>query len=202
MKYTSLLTLIVFLPLIGALLNAFVFRRAGVGMVCAVATLAVVMPFIFSLLLFFGQVFSAESVINLNLFDWITVPYLNGSQFVIPFSLTFDHLSALFLLIITGVGTLIHLYSGEYMVHEKGPYRFFVYLNLFIFSMLLLVLGSNMLVTFIGWEGVGVCSYLLIGYWYEENANSLAAIKAFIFNRVGDVGFLIAMFLCYMQFNS
>lgn len=200
MKPECLLTLIVCVPLLGALLNAFIFRKASVGVVCAIATIAVALPCIFSFMLFFNP--PAASGLHLNLFNWITIPSLTGNPFILPFGLTVDHLSILFLLIITGVGTLIHLYSGEYMVHENNPYRFFVYLNLFIFSMLLLVLGSNMLVTFIGWEGVGVCSYLLIGYWYEDEGNSLAAIKAFIFNRVGDVGFLIAMFLCYMQFKT
>lgn len=197
MNYPLYLALIVFIPLIAALLNAFVFRLAGIKWVCTVATLAVFVPFVFSVLLFLNN-----QVVNLNLFPFITVPGLAEGSFVVPFSLSVDRLSSVFLLIITGVGFLIHMYSGEYMKTEEKPYRFFVYLNLFIFSMLLLVLGSNMFVTFIGWEGVGVCSYLLIGYWYEDVSNSMAAIKAFIFNRVGDVGFLIAMFLSYSLFHS
>lgn len=197
MNYPLYLALIVFIPLIAALLNAFVFRLAGIKWVCTVATLAVFVPFIFSVLLFLNN-----QVVTLNLFPFITVPGLAEGSFIVPFSLSVDRLSSIFLLIITGVGFLIHMYSGEYMKAEEKPYRFFVYLNLFIFSMLLLVLGSNMFVTFIGWEGVGVCSYLLIGYWYEDVSNSMAAIKAFIFNRVGDVGFLIAMFLSYSIFHS
>ncbi len=197
----TLLALIVLFPLIGALLNAFVFRHMSVVVSCLTATLALAIPFILSLILFFGPIAKGTPVIA-ELFDWISVPLINGKEFNISFALTADRLSGLFLLVITGVGTLIHLYSGEYMHHENRPYRFFVYLNLFIVSMLLLVLGSNMLVTFLGWEGVGVCSYLLIGYWYEDTANSMAAIKAFIANRVGDAGFLIAMFLCYMLFKT
>ena len=195
MKQQTLFILIVFIPLLGALLNTFVFRRGSVGTICAISTLAVFIPFVLSVSLFFSYVVKTPFALNINLFSWVFIPTLKGIAFNVPFAICLDHLSVIFLLIITGVGTLIHLYSGEYMVKEKNPYRFFVYLNLFIFSMLLLVLGSNMLVTFVGWEGVGVCSYLLIGYWYEDEANSLAAIKAFLFNRVGDVGFLIAMFL-------
>ncbi len=201
MQEQTLVTLIVLIPLLGALINAFLLRNASIGLICTIATGVVVFPFIFSLKLFFDSIILGNTI-TVNLFDWISVPLVNGKEFNIPFGLTVDRLSGIFLLVITGVGSLIHLYSGEYMRHEKGSYRFFVYLNLFIVSMLLLVLGSNMLVTFLGWEGVGVCSYLLIGYWYEDKENSMAAIKAFIANRVGDAGFLIAMFLCYMLFNT
>ena len=191
---------IVLIPLIGALLNTFIFRLFRISVVATISTLAVFIPFLLSLKLFFGPL-SENKNVHSNLFEWIYVP-MQPTNFHVPFALVADHLSGLFLLIITGVGALIHMYSAEYMSHEKKPYRFFVYLNLFIVSMLLLVLGSNMLVTFLGWEGVGVCSYLLIGYWFEDNANSMAAIKAFLFNRIGDMGFLIAMFLCYHFFGS
>jgi len=197
MSNVTLLLLIVFVPFAAALINGFVLRKARIGIVCAVATLAVFFSFICSVLLFVSN-----SVVNVNVFNLISISSFNHDTFVVPFAFTVDRLSSLFLLVITGVGSLIHLYSGEYMSHEKRPYRFFVYLNLFIFSMLLLVLGSNMFVTFIGWEGVGVCSYLLIGYWFEDVANSMAAIKAFLFNRIGDAGFLIAMFLSYSLFRS
>lgn len=201
MQEQILITLIVLLPLVGALLNAFVLRSASVGTICAVATGVVALPFVFAVMLFFGSVGEGNSI-TVDFFNWISVPLIKGREFNISFGLTVDRLSGIFLLVITGVGALIHFYSGEYMHHEKRPYRFFVYLNLFIVSMLLLVLGSNMLVTFLGWEGVGVCSYLLIGYWYEDKENSMAAIKAFIANRIGDAGFLIAMFLCYMLFKT
>ena len=115
-----------------------------------------------------------------------------------------DQLSSLFLLIITGVGFLIHLYSTAYMHEEEAPHfaRYFSYLNLFVFSMLLLVLGGNFVILFIGWEGVGLCSYLLIGYWFKNVDYGYAARKAFIMNRIGDLGFLIAIFWMIQQFGS
>lgn len=105
-------------------------------------------------------------------------------------------------LIITGIGSLIHLYSIGYMSHDAGFYKFFTYLNLFIFSMLLLVMGSNYLILFIGWEGVGVCSYLLIGFWYDNVEYGKAARKAFIMNRIGDLGLLIGIFAIAYQLNA
>src|SRR5438477_1960329 len=106
-----------------------------------------------------------------------------------------DPLSAIWLLFVTGVGMLIHIYSVGYMAHEGGYYRFFGYLNLFMFSMLMLILGNNLAVLFVGWEGVGLCSYLLIGFWYSDEANARAGKKAFIANRIGDFGLLVAMAL-------
>ncbi|OYZ46672.1 MAG: NADH-quinone oxidoreductase subunit L, partial [Sphingobacteriales bacterium 24-40-4] len=113
-----------------------------------------------------------------------------------------DPLSALMLLIVTGIGFLIHVYSTGYMHHDAGFAKFFSYLNLFIFFMLLLVLGSNYVVMFIGWEGVGLCSYLLIGFWFTNSSYASAAKKAFVMNRIGDLGFLIAVFLIFTTFNS
>src|SRR6201996_2857213 len=135
--------------------------------------------------------------ITVNLYDWITAGY-----FKIPFAFLIDQLSSLMLLIITGVGFLIHLYSIGYMHDDEGYGKFFAYLNLFVFFMLLLVLGSNYLIMFIGWEGVGLCSYLLIGFWYTNPSYADAAKKAFIMNRIGDLGFLIAMFLIFQIFGS
>lgn len=195
------LSLIVLIPLLGALCNGFLLRSASVVWVCAVSTLAIALPFGLATYLFFTASLSNQ-VVSVSLFPWISVPFVDGSVFTLSYALTLDRLSVLFALIITGVGSLIHLYSGGYMSHEPRVYRFFAYLNLFIFSMLTLVLGSNMLVTFVGWEGVGVCSYLLIGYWYEDDANSMAAIKAFVVNRVGDVGFLLAMFFSFQLFHT
>lgn len=196
-----MLSLIVLIPLLGALCNGFLLRSASVVWACAVSTLAIALPFGLAAYLFFTASVPNE-VISVSLFPWISVPFVDGSSFHLFYALTLDRLSVLFILIITGVGSLIHLYSGGYMSHEPRVYRFFAYLNLFIFSMLTLVLGSNMLVTFVGWEGVGVCSYLLIGYWYEDEANSMAAIKAFVVNRVGDVGFLLAMFFSFQLFHT
>jgi NADH-quinone oxidoreductase subunit L len=120
----------------------------------------------------------------------------------IPFEFQVDQLSLLMLLIITGVGTLIHIYSMGYMSHDAGFGKFFAFLNLFVFFMLILVLGANFTVLFIGWEGVGLCSYLLIGFWNQKNSYGDAARKAFIMNRIGDLGFLVGIFLLIQNFNT
>ena len=108
-----------------------------------------------------------------------------------------DALSGMMVLIVTFVGSLIHVYSLGYMAEDKGLWRFFTYLNLFMFAMLNLILGDNLLLMFVGWEGVGLCSYLLIGFWYHEVANARAGMKAFIVNRVGDFGFLVGLFILF-----
>ncbi len=147
--------------------------------------------FIVSVGIFFEARNFGPTPVIVNLFDFIKVAAFN-----IPFSFQVDQLSSLFLLIITGVGFLIHLYSTAYMKEEETQHygRYFSYLNLFVFSMLLLVLGANYLIMFIGWEGVGLCSYLLIGYWFKNNEYNYAARKAFVMNRIGDLGFLLAVF--------
>jgi NADH-quinone oxidoreductase subunit L len=139
-----------------------------------------------------------------NVFDWINVAGLN-----INLSYQVDQLSLIFTMIITGIGFLIHIYSIGYMHGDRSYYRFFAYMNLFIFMMLNLVLASNFLVTFLGWEGVGLCSYLLIGFWYDRKFEGTritwtgeAANKAFIVNRIGDFGFLVGLFMIYVTFNS
>jgi NADH-quinone oxidoreductase subunit L len=159
----------------------------------------ILLAFILSMLIF-GEVRQPGfRAVIVTLFDFISVGKLH-----IPFSFQVDQLSVLFLLIITGVGFLIHLYSTSYMHEEEAPQyaRYFSYLNLFVFSMLLLVLGGNFLILFIGWEGVGLCSYLLIGYWFQNVDYGNAAKKAFIMNRIGDVGFLIAIFFMINTFGS
>ncbi|HWY38511.1 MAG TPA: NADH-quinone oxidoreductase subunit L, partial [Bacteroidia bacterium] len=132
-----------------------------------------------------------------EIFSWISSDSLK-----VPFSFLVDPLSCLFLLIITGIGFLIHVYSTGYMHDDEGFSRFFTYLNLFVFFMLLLVLGNNYLVMFVGWEGVGLCSYLLIGFWFKNNAYNHAANKAFIMNRIGDLGFLLGIFLIFVTYGS
>jgi len=201
MNHELLLALIVAFPLAGALINGFLLRKALRALITIVATLMIAVPFALGVMLVTGPVAAGE-VVRVSLFDWLALSLSDGGNFTVPFALTVDRLSGTLLLIITGVGSLIHIYAGEYMHHEEGVYRFFAYLNLFVFSMLCLALGSNMLVTFLGWEGVGVCSYLLIGYWYTDEANARAGMKAFIANRVGDLGFLIAMFLAVMLFGT
>ena len=132
-----------------------------------------------------------------TLFDFI-----HSGKLSVPFAFQVDALSSLFLLIITGIGFLIHVYSTSYMHHDEGMVKYFAYLNLFIFSMLLLVLGANYLIMFIGWEGVGLCSYLLIGFWFKKREYTNAAKKAFVMNRIGDLGFLVGMLLVLYYFGT
>jgi len=153
--------------------------------------------FIVAVGIFITLIGQAEKSVTIDLFSWITAGKLS-----IPFSFLIDPLSSLFLLIITGVGFLIHVYSVGYMSHDEGFARFFTYMNLFIFFMLLLVLGSNYLIMFVGWEGVGLCSYLLIGFWFKNTAFNNAAKKAFVMNRIGDLGFLLGIILIYITFGS
>jgi NADH-quinone oxidoreductase subunit L len=137
-----------------------------------------------------------------RLFVQVLFPWIQAGTFMAPAAFQLDPLSSVMILVVTGVGFLIHVYSVGYMSHERAVARYFVYLNLFTFAMLLLVLGSNFLLMFIGWEGVGLCSYLLIGYWYEKKSAADAGKKAFVVNRVGDFGFLLAMFLIFWTFGS
>lgn len=197
----ELIWLIPLIPLLGFIINGFgqhVLPKYLIGVIGGGVVLA---SFLLSCVLF-GQVLDARSaggdgVFTYHLFDWITI-----KDFSLGFSFLLDPLSSLMLLIITGVGFLIHLYSYSYMYHDKGFGKFFAYLNLFIFFMLLLVLGSNYLIMFIGWEGVGLCSYLLIGFWYKNANYASAAKKAFVMNRIGDLGFLIAVFAIIATFGS
>jgi NADH-quinone oxidoreductase subunit L len=137
-----------------------------------------------------------------RLFVQVLFPWIQAGSFSASAALQLDPLSSVMILVVTGVGFLIHVYSAGYMSHEKAFARYFVYLNLFTFAMLILVLGSNYLVMFVGWEGVGLCSYLLIGYWYEKKSASDAGKKAFIVNRIGDFGFILGMFLLFWTFGT
>jgi len=183
-------------PLIGFLLISFNFRRFKGSTAGVVASIMVLIPFLISLALFFALLGGAEAK-TVDLFNWISFNKLS-----IPFSFLVDRLSVLMLLIVTGVGFLIHVYSIGYMKDDSGFNRFFSYMNLFVFFMLLLVLGSNYLILFIGWEGVGLSSYLLIGFWFKNQEYNNAAKKAFIMNRIGDLGFLLALFLLIQQFGG
>jgi NADH-quinone oxidoreductase subunit L len=137
-----------------------------------------------------------------RLFVKVLFPWIEAGRFLAPVAFQLDPLSAVMILVVTGVGLLIHVYSVGYMSHEEAYARYFVYLNLFTFAMLILVLADNFLLMFVGWEGVGLCSYLLIGFWYEKTSASDAGKKAFIVNRIGDFGFLLAMFLIFWTFGS
>jgi len=187
--------LIPVLPLAGFIINGLGRNTLSKKMIGFIGSFLVLVSFGLSVAAFL-QV-RESGPINVTLYDWIQVEY-----FKIPFAFLIDQLSSLMLLIITGVGFLIHLYSIGYMHDDKGFGKFFSYLNLFVFFMLLLVLGSNYVVLFIGWEGVGLCSYLLIGFWYTNPDYADAAKKAFIMNRIGDLGFLLGMFLIYRMFGS
>lgn len=191
------LLLIVLLPFAGFMLNGLFRKQLSKALTGIIGSGTVLGSFILSVLAFLDVKSSGAQVIKY--FDFINVGWLK-----IPFGFQIDQLSALFLLIITGVGFCIHLYSTAYMQEEKEDHfaRYFAYLNLFVFSMLLLVLGENFLILFIGWEGVGLCSYLLIGYWFKNDEYNQAASKAFIMNRIGDVAFLIALFMLAGQLGT
>ncbi len=176
-------------PLLGFLLNGL-FRNLSKSLVSIIGCGSILASFVISCILFF-DVRSGGALPVQSLF-----PFINIDSFKIDFAFQVDQLSSLFLLIITGVGFLIHVYSTSYMHDEKDEHfaRYFAYLNLFVFSMLLLVLGANYVIMFIGWEGVGLCSYLLIGYWFKNDSYNYAAKKAFVMNRIGDLGFLLGIF--------
>jgi len=187
--------LIPILPLAGFLINGLgrnVLPKSVIGFIGSAVILA---SFALSVAAFI-QIKDAGHI-EVNLFNWFDL-----GAFKVSFSFLVDHLSVLMMLIITGVGFLIHLYSVGYMHHDAGFGKFFSYLNLFVFFMLLLVMGSNYLIMFIGWEGVGLCSYLLIGFWYTNPDYADAAKKAFIMNRIGDLGFIIGIFLLISYFGS
>ncbi|MFD0795700.1 NADH-quinone oxidoreductase subunit L [Mucilaginibacter litoreus] len=188
--------LIPVLPLAGFIINGLGRNTFSKGVIGFIGSLLVLASFGLSIATFF-QVKSTGVPVNVNLFDWISV-----GNFNIQMAFLIDQLSSIMLLIITGVGFLIHLYSAGYMHDDAGFGKFFAYLNLFVFFMLLLVMGSNYVVMFIGWEGVGLCSYLLIGFWYTNPSYADAAKKAFIMNRIGDLGFLLGIFLLMNTFGS
>ncbi|MGB5072456.1 MAG: NADH-quinone oxidoreductase subunit L [Flavobacteriales bacterium] len=195
MVKTDLLALLVpALPLLGAIIIGFGRRRLKGNTAGMLGTAMVALGFVASLLLFLGH--DGETHI-VHLFSWIHVGAMD-----IPFAFQIDALSLWMMLIVTGIGTLIHLYSIGYMHDDPRVATFFAQLNLFSFSMLLLVMGANFLVTFIGWEGVGLCSYLLIGFWYTTPEFNYAGRKAFVMNRIGDIGMVLAMALMFYQFGT
>ncbi len=188
----NLLTLIPLLPLAGFLLNGLLGPRAGKSFVSVVGCGLPILAFVAALRCFVQLQGADGTALVSTAYTWAVV---GGVHFDIGF--WFDRLSAVMTLIVTGVGSLIHVYSTGYMKDDASYARYFAYLNLFLFFMLLLVLGRSLLVTFVGWEGVGLASYLLIGFWFEDPEKAAAGKKAFITNRVGDAGFLLGMFLLY-----
>jgi NADH-quinone oxidoreductase subunit L len=198
---TAIVSLIIGLPLLGFFINGLVGLfskgyREQKSLIGILANLAVFVPFLTVVYLFLN--FSTETgAIQVKLFTWI-----QAGDFSVDIAYQFDQLSLIMALVVTGVGSLIHLYSIGYMYDDPGYWKFFAYLNLFIFAMLNLILADNLLLLFLGWEGVGLCSYLLIGFWYRDMLKSDAAKKAFIYNRVGDFAFLIAIFMIFEATGS
>ncbi len=184
------------LALAGAFVNGLFGRNLKEPAPGIIASVAVAAGFVLSLIAFFGVAGSGEAV-RVGFGD-----FLRAGDFTLSLGFHLDQLSVLMMLIITGVGLLIHVYSIGYMHGDPGYSRYFAQLNLFVASMLVLVMADSFVLMFIGWEGVGVCSFLLIGFWYHDLANASAGRKAFIVNRVGDVGFLLAMFLTFKVFGS
>jgi NADH-quinone oxidoreductase subunit L len=188
------------LPLIGAAINGFLGRRFKNAMVSAVALFFTAASFAWAA----RAVWMAwpGSGIALPHIETLPFPWIVAGNFSAPFGFYLDQLSMIMVLVVTGVGFLIHIYSVGYMAHEGGYYRFFAYLNLFMFFMLTLVLANNYLLMFVGWEGVGLASYLLIGFYFLKDSAANAGKKAFIVNRIGDFGFLIGMFLIIKHFGT
>ncbi|MEP0826894.1 MAG: NADH-quinone oxidoreductase subunit L [bacterium] len=193
------LYLIPIFSLAGFLLNGLLLGRLNKKLISIIGCGSVGLSFIWSLKTFFNLLALPETERQIEevLFSWIP-----SGEFSVNFGFLFDPLSAVMALVVSGVGFLIHLYSVGYMHDDKGYGRYFTYLNLFVFSMLTLVLANNYLLMFVGWEGVGLCSYLLIGFWFEKQSASDAGKKAFIVNRIGDFGFLLGMFIIFWQVGS
>ena len=198
---TALFSLIIALPLVGFLINGLTglfveSYRNKKQLIGIIANTAVFIPFVIAVYFFINMNADSDALVY-KLFTWI-----EAGTFSADVAYRVDQLSVMMTMIVTGVGFLIHVYSMGYMSHDEGYWKFFAYLNLFIFAMLNLVLGNNLLLLFLGWEGVGVSSYLLIGFWYTDMGKSDAAKKAFIYNRIGDFAFLIAMFMIFQSVGS
>jgi len=186
---SKLALVLVLAPFLGFLINVFFGKSLSKTVSGVIGTAAVVVSFV-ATLYFFIQLNQTHKPITIHLFEWIQL-----GNFNLSFGFLLDQLSLLWLMFVTGIGALIHLYSISYMHEDEKIHSFFAYLNLFVFFMITLVVGSNLLVMFIGWEGVGLCSYLLIGFWYKNQEYNDAAKKAFIMNRIGDLGLLIGIFI-------
>src|SRR6478609_9673612 len=194
-----MLLLIPLLPLAGFVINASLGRRLTKSISGGLACAAMIASFAVSAFLVSGVVGEHAAPLEFTAFEWI-----DSGNLRVPFTLRLDHLSALMILVITGIGSLIHIYSTGYMHEESDSEyaRYFSYLNLFASFMLVLVLGGNFPVMFVGWEGVGLCSYLLIGFWFRKKSAADAGKKAFIVNRIGDYAFLLGMFALFTRFGT
>jgi NADH-quinone oxidoreductase subunit L len=203
----SLIAVVLLMPLLGAFVNGVFGRRLGKPAVRLMALASVGVSFAAAVATFIALNSAVDVAAAANhgepahtklswlAWEWMRVSGAGGSRIAVDLKFSVDALSGVMMLVVTGVGFLIHVYSTCYMIEDKGYWRFFCYLNLFIFAMLVLILGDSLPVLFIGWEGVGLCSYLLIGFWYTNVGNAAAGKKAFIANRIGDFGLIVAMFL-------
>ena len=191
--------LIPLFPLIGFLINGLVGKSLPKSVVGTIGSAAVGLSFLVTVAIFLEFLKLPEGVhaVEKVMYTWIA-----SGPFTVSVAFLIDPLSLIMLLVVSGVSTLIHIYSIGYMHDDEGFYRYFAYLNLFVFAMLILVSANNFLLMFVGWEGVGLCSYLLIGFWYEKKSASDAGKKAFVVNRIGDFGFLIGVFLIFWTFGS
>ncbi len=195
--YIPIAWLVPAFPLLGFLITGLGYKRLKKDQAGILASAMVLFSFIASVVLFFTLRSSGNESATVTLFNWISL-----GEMKIPFAFLIDHLSLTMMLIVTGIGLLIHVYSIGYMSGDDRVNSFFAQMNLFTFSMLLLVMGANYLVLFIGWEGVGFCSYLLIGFWFKNPSFNYAARKAFVMNRIGDLGFILGIILLFYTFNS
>src|SRR5262244_1095942 len=209
MNFLDLIWLIPLFPALGFLINGLIGKRMPKNAVAFIAAGAVLISFILSAgaVLQLLQLEPAQRAHTVKLYEWINAGPAHTAEgplarFTVDWAFLLDPLSSIMILVVTGIGFLIHVYSIGYMHEEDGFYRFFAYLNLFMFSMLTLVLGSNYLMMFIGWEGVGLCSYLLIGYYFHKKSAGDASKKAFVVNRVGDWGLSIGIMLIFVTFGS
>jgi NADH-quinone oxidoreductase subunit L len=193
---TTLALILVLAPFLGFLINVFFGKKLGKSVSGIIGTASVLISFVVTVL-FFMTINQSKQAVEIALFDWIQLSFVK-----LNFGFLFDQLSLLWLMFVTGIGSLIHLYSISYMHDDENMHKFFAYLNLFVFFMITLVVGNNLLVMFIGWEGVGLCSYLLIGFWHKNQEYNDAAKKAFIMNRIGDLGLLIGIFIIASLFRT
>lgn len=199
MNHHIILATLILAPFVGFLINGLRYKKHSGNLAGGIATAAAVVSFICSVLLFSEllQMPAEARKISVTFFEWMGI-----ANFKAQMAFLVDPISAIMILVVTGVGSLIHLFSIGYMHHDKGVAKYFAYLNLFLFNMLLLVLGDNLLVMFVGWEGVGLCSYLLIGFWFTDSEKAAAGMKAFVTNRIGDAAFILGMFILFLSFGT
>jgi NADH-quinone oxidoreductase subunit L len=191
-----LIAILLLAPLLGFFINGIRFRSANALVAGTISTMAAAISFLAAILLAL-QMSADSATITAHFFSWIEIGKLNA-----PATFVVDRISLVMILIVTGVGSLIHLFSVGYMSHDERPAKYFAYLNFFLFNMLMLVTADNLLLMFVGWEGVGLCSYLLIGFWFTSEEKAAAGLKAFVTNRIGDAGFLLGIFMLFILYGT